>query len=138
MKNTNIKVVTFGVFDVFHYGHLRLFKNIKKAFGEDCFLTVCVQDGDTILKYKPNAKVVYSTEERIEIIKSLKCVDDVKIYSDIDVDIKDVYFDVWVKGPDQIHEGFQRAIQWCKENNKVVQEIHRTEGISSSFLKTVK
>ena len=37
MKSTNIKVVTFGVFDMFHFGHLRLFENIKAKFGQDCF-----------------------------------------------------------------------------------------------------
>ena len=138
MKNTNIKVITFGVFDVFHYGHLRLFKNIKKHIGENCFLTVCVQDSDTILKYKPESKVVYTTEERVEIIKNLRCVDDVKIYTDIDKDIQEIDFDIWVKGPDQCHAGFQRAIEWCKQNNKQVEVIQRTEGVSSSYLKSLK
>ena len=40
------KVITYGVFDFFHFGHLRLLKNIKTYFNEDIFLTVFVQDSD--------------------------------------------------------------------------------------------
>ena len=51
------KVVTFGVYDYFHLGHLRLFKNAKNL-GD--WLIVAVQDGDYILKTKPDAKVMYT------------------------------------------------------------------------------
>lgn len=44
------KVITFGVYDYFHLGHLRLFENAK-ALGD--YLVVAVQDEDYILKYKP-------------------------------------------------------------------------------------
>lgn len=54
------KVLTVGVFDYFHYGHLKLFNNAKR-FGE--YLIVAVQDSDFILKYKPNAKVLYTTNK---------------------------------------------------------------------------
>lgn len=137
MKNSSLKVVTFGVFDMFHFGHLRLFLNIKKQLGNDCFLTVCVQSSENILKYKPESKIYYNTEERVEMIKNLKCVDEVLIYDDVDKDIQEVNFDIWAKGPDQIHQGFQRAIKWCEENNKKVYVLPRTEGISSTYLKNI-
>ncbi|MDO4499443.1 MAG: adenylyltransferase/cytidyltransferase family protein [Coriobacteriaceae bacterium] len=50
------KVLTVGVFDYFHIGHLNLFERAR-ALG-DC-LIVAVQDGDFILKYKPEANVLY-------------------------------------------------------------------------------
>ena len=53
------KVLTFGVFDYFHLGHLRLFENAKKL-GD--YLIVAVQDGEFILKYKPTAKIFYTTD----------------------------------------------------------------------------
>lgn len=137
MKNTVKKIVTFGVFDLFHFGHLKLFQNIKKQFGEDCFLIVCVQSSENILKYKPDTTIRFSTSERVSMIKALRCVDEVKIYDDIDKDIKDVEFDVWVKGPDQSHEGFQRAMKWCKDNNKEYCVIQRTKGVCSSDLKQI-
>ena len=46
------KILTFGVYDYFHLGHLRLFKQCKN-YGD--YLIVAVQDGDYIKKYKPDA-----------------------------------------------------------------------------------
>ena len=42
------KVLTVGVFDYFHLGHLRLFENAKQL-GD--YLIVALQDNDFILKY---------------------------------------------------------------------------------------
>jgi cytidyltransferase-like protein len=134
---SNKRIVTFGVFDMFHFGHIRLFKNIKNIYGNENYLIVAVQDSDYIIKYKNNTKILYNTEERIEMIRELRSVDKVIVYTDIDESIKNIDFDIWAKGPDQIHQGFQRAILWCKDNNKIVVEIPRTPGISSSYLKSL-
>lgn len=131
------QIVTFGVFDMFHFGHIRLFKNIKNICGNENYLIVAVQDSDYILKYKNDTKILYNTEERIEMIRELRSVDKVIVYTDIDESIKNIDFDIWAKGPDQIHQGFQRAILWCKDNDKIVVEIPRTPGISSSYLKSL-
>ena len=126
------KVLTFGVFDYFRLGHLRLFENAKKL-GD--YLIVAVQDGNFILKYKPTAKIFYTTEQRIELINSLKVVDQVITYENVDETIKKVDFDVFAIGGDQMHEGFQRAIEWCEENGKEVVRLPRTPGICSSNIK---
>ena len=126
------KVITFGVFDYFHLGHLNLFERAKKN-GD--YLIVAVQDGECILKTKPNAKILYSTEERIKMIKALRIVDEVIVYRDVDVTISDIDFADFVVGGDQNHEGFQRAIQWCKNNNKEVIRLQRTPNICSSDIK---
>ena len=75
------KVITVGVFDYFHLGHLRLFENAKKL-GD--YLIVAVQDGDCILKTKPDANVLYTTQQRIDLVKALRVVDEVIIYQDVD------------------------------------------------------
>lgn len=126
------KVLTFGVFDYFHLGHLRLFENAKKL-GD--YLIVAVQDGEFILKYKPTAKIFYTTDQRMELISSLKMVDQVITYENVDETIKKVDFDVFAIGGDQMHEGFQRAIKWCEENGKEVVKLPRTPGICSSNIK---
>ena len=54
------KILTFGVYDYFHLGHLRLFEQCKK-YGD--YLIVAVQEGEYILKFKPSAKVLYNTEQ---------------------------------------------------------------------------
>lgn len=126
------KVITVGVYDYFHLGHLRLFENAKKL-GD--YLIVAVQDSDYILKYKPTAKIFYTTEQRIELINSLKVVDEVITYEDVDETIMNTEFDVFAVGEDQVHEGFQRAIKWCKDNGKEVVRLPRTPGICSSNIK---
>ena len=131
-----MKIITFGVYDMLHIGHILLFKHAKELFpDQECRLIVAVQDGDCILKYKPDTKMVYSTEERLFMVSSIRYVDEVIVYRDVDVDIQNIDFDVFAKGPDQCHAGFQKAVRWCEENNKSVVTIPRTEGISSSMLR---
>lgn len=126
------KVLTVGVYDYFHLGHLRLFKNARKL-GD--YLIVAVQDGNFILKTKPDAKVLYTTEQRKELVGALRLVDEVVTYTDIDVTIKNIDFDVFAIGEDQNHDGFQRAIKWCNEHGKRVVRMKRTPGICSSMIK---
>lgn len=126
------KILTVGVYDMLHIGHILLFKHAKEL-GDH--LIVAVQDGNSILKYKPNTHMVYTTEERMFMVASIKYVDEVVTYEDVDVDIQNIDFDVFAKGPDQCHAGFQRAVEWCKAHGKEVVTIPRTEGISSTLLR---
>lgn len=126
------KVLTVGVFDYFHLGHLRLFKNARKL-GD--YLIVAVQDGDSILKTKPDANVLYSTDQRMELVGALRVVDKVIAYKDVDKTVPEIDFDIFVIGEDQNHAGFQRAIKWCEENGKEVIRLPRTQGICSSQIK---
>lgn len=132
-------ILTFGVYDMLHIGHILLFKHAKELFpGEKCRLIVAVQDGDSILKYKPDTKMVYSTEERVFMVSAVRWVDEVATYRDVDVDIRNIEFDVFAKGPDQLHAGFQRASQWCLDHGKEVVVIPRTKGISSTMLREIE
>lgn len=126
------RVITVGVFDYFHLGHLRLFENAKRL-GD--YLIVAVQDGNSILKTKPDATILYSTEQRLDLVRALRVVDEVLIYEDVDTILPQVNFDIFAIGGDQKHDGFQRAVRWCKENNKEVITLPRTPGISSSAIK---
>lgn len=126
------KVLTVGVYDLLHIGHVNLFRNAK-AIGDQ--LIVAVQNSEVVLKYKPTAKLVYTTEERMYMVKAIRFVDDVITYDGVDEIVKTTDFDVFVTGPDQCHEGFQRAIEWCVNHGKSHVVIPRTECISSSWLK---
>ena len=129
-------ILTVGVYDMLHIGHILLFKHAKELFPEgECKLVVAVQDGNYIQKYKPEARMVYTTEERMFMVSAVRWVDEVIVYKDVDKDIQDIDFDVFAKGPDQIHAGFQRAVEWCEKNGKEVVVIPRTEGISSTMLR---
>ncbi len=127
------KVLTFGVYDYFHLGHLRLFKQCKQ-YGD--YLIVAIQDGDSILKFKPDANVLYSTDERIEIVSSLKIVDEVIVYSSVNCEtLSRIDFDILALGEDHVGGRFDEAANWCKEHNKAVVRLRRTEGISSTEIK---
>ena len=129
-------ILTFGVYDMLHIGHILLFKHAKELFpGEVCRLIVAVQDGDYILKYKPGTKMIYTTEERMFMVSAVRWVDEVVTYKDVDVDIQNIDFDVFAQGPDQNHAGFQRAIDWCNTNGKEIVVVPRTDGISSTLLR---
>ena len=68
------KVLTVGVFDYFHLGHLRLLEQAREC-GD--YLIVAVQDDGCVLKYKPDADVLYSLDERIEMMMAVKCAEQV-------------------------------------------------------------
>lgn len=126
------KVLTVGVYDLLHIGHVNLF---RRARAEGEFLIVAVQESEVVLKYKPEVRLVYSTEERMYMVKAIRYVDKVITYKAVDDIVKTADFDIFVTGPDQNHDGFQKAIRWCKEHGKKHIVLPRTEGISSSWLK---
>lgn len=125
-------VVTFGVYDMLHIGHILLFKRARELGDR---LVVAVQEDEVIQRYKSGTRMIYTTEERMYMVSTIKYVDDVISYKDVDIDIQKLDFDVFAKGPDQNHDGFKRAVQWCKANGKEVVIIPRTEGISSTMLR---
>jgi len=126
------KVLTVGVFDLLHIGHIELF---RKAKSHGDYLVVAVQKSDSVLKYKPQSNLVYSTEERCYMVKSIRYVDEVVEYDGVDELVKQVDFDIFVKGPDQSHSGFVSAMEYCRNNNKEIVELPRTDGVSTSELK---
>lgn len=128
------RVFTVGVYDLLHKGHVELFRRAK---GLGDYLIVAVQDSDFILKYKPNSNVLNSTDDRKYMVKSIRYVDEVITYYDVDIIVKEVDFDVFVTGPDQCHDGFKCAIQWCEANGREHIVLGRTDGVSSSELKTM-
>ena len=110
------KILTFGVFDYFHIGHLRLFKQCKEYAD---FLIVAVHNGEYILKYKPEAKILYTTEQRVEILSALKIVDEVVVYDTVSPEtLKTIDFDILALGEDHIGERFTVVENWCVENGK--------------------
>ena len=126
------KVLTVGVFDLLHLGHVLLFKRAREL-GD--FLIVAAQRDEFITKFKPNAKVVYDINERLFMINSIKYVDKSVAYTDISKLMYEVDFDIWAKGPDQNNFACQAFEQWCIKNGKTIIVLPRTEGVSSSLLR---
>ncbi|MDD5596354.1 MAG: adenylyltransferase/cytidyltransferase family protein [Victivallaceae bacterium] len=129
LDNLKTKVFTVGVFDLFHIGHVNMLKRAKDLGN---YLIVGVQYN--VHKYK-EASLYYSFEQRVDIIKSLRYVDLVVPYEDVGDRIESIDFDIFAKGPDQDHKGFQKAFEYCLKNSKKIIEIPRTENISASVLR---
>ncbi len=67
------RVITFGTFDVFHLGHLRILQRAKEL-GDRLVVGVST---DAMNFSKKGRYPVYSQEERQEIIASIRYVDEV-------------------------------------------------------------
>lgn len=128
------KILTVGVFDYFHYGHLRLFEQAKNI-SNDSMLIVAVQQTDYIKNTKPDTEIFYNTDIRVALISALRIVDKVVTYTNVSEIVKSIDFDIFAVGEDQNHSGFQAAIQWCENHNKQVVRLKRTQNISSTEIK---
>lgn len=128
------KILTVGVYDFFHYGHLKVFEQAK-SIDMNGELIVAVQESEYIRKYKPDSNIFYSTEVRCDLIRALRCVDHVVTYRDVNQIVRELDFDVFAVGEDQKHAGFMEAIRYCEETGKEVVRLHRTPNISSSSIK---
>jgi glycerol-3-phosphate cytidylyltransferase len=127
------KIVTFGVFDYFHLGHLRLFEQCKKYAD---YLMVEVQNEEFIRKFKPEADVLYSTQERVDMIQALRVVDEVNVYDVLDTGLLETLdFDILALGEDHIGARFDALVDWCESHEKSVVRLKRTQGICSSDIK---
>lgn len=120
-------VITFGTFDVFHVGHLRILQRAK-GLGDRLVVGVSTDE----LNYKKKGRLpVYSEFERLEIISSIKCVDDVFLEESLDkkVGYIGIYSaDILVMGDD-----WQGKFDEFKNLCKVVY-LERTQSISTTAI----
>jgi glycerol-3-phosphate cytidylyltransferase len=63
-------IITFGTFDVFHVGHLRIL-NRAAALGNRLIVGVST---DALNVAKKGRAPIYPEDQRVEIVASLKCV----------------------------------------------------------------
>lgn len=66
-------VLTFGTFDVFHVGHLRLLQRAR-ALGDVLIVGV---SSDALNERKKGRPPVFPEAERMQLIAALRCVDEV-------------------------------------------------------------
>lgn len=123
-----IKVITYGTFDLLHYGHIRLLERAKKL-GDYLVVGVTSDDFD---KTRGKINVKQTLMERIEALRETGLADEIIVEEyrgqKID-DIKKMGIDIFAIGSDW--EGY---FDYLKEFCKVVY-LDRTIGISSTALR---
>ena len=91
-------VYTVGTFDLLHVGHLALLEYCE-SLGDT--LAVGVASDEVVNSYKPNVPVI-PLEQRMEMLKALRCVDIVQPYHKLEYvsGCKEVKPDIFVIGED--------------------------------------
>lgn len=125
---------TTGVFDMFHIGHLNILKRAK----EQCeYLIVGVSTDDLVMNYK-NKQPIIPFEERKEIVKAIKYVDEVvpQVNRDKFEAWQNIGFDVMFVGDDWRGSALFEQVQ-RRFNNVGVDVVYfpYTQGTSSTILR---
>lgn len=123
-----IKVITYGSYDLLHYGHIRLLQRAK-ALGDYLIVGVTSDDYD---KTRGKINLQQSLMERIDAVRATGIADEIIVeeYEGQKIDdIRKYGVDIFTVGSDW--EGY---FDYLKEYCKVVY-LPRTEGVSSSEIR---
>lgn len=124
-------VITYGTFDLFHVGHLRLLQRAKELAGPGGSLTVVVST-DKFNWEEKQKRCAIPDAQRMEIVSALRCVDKVipeTCWEQKRKDIVENKIDIFVMGDDWQGK-FDSLSDLCK-----VVYLPRTPGVSSTDLK---
>ena len=123
------KVITYGTFDLLHYGHVNLLQRAKQL-GD--YLIVAISTDEFNLN-KKNKKCYFSYEERKRLVEAIRYVDLVIPEEDWEQkisDVKEYKVDTFVIGDD-----WEGKFDFLKDYCEVVY-LPRTEGISTTKIKS--
>lgn len=136
MNEKKIIGYTAGVFDMFHVGHLNILKKAK----ENCdYLIVAVSPDELVESYKGKRPII-PFEDRVEIIKAIKYVDEVVTQLDRDK-IKAYHkykFDIMFVGDDwKGSDLFKEVEKELKKYNSKIHFFSYTKNVSSTKLRLI-
>ena len=126
-----VKVITYGTYDMLHYGHIRLLERAK-ALGDYLIVGVTSDDYD---KTRGKINNQQSLMERIAAVKETGIADEIIVeeYEGQKIDdIRRLDVDIFTVGSDWIGY-FDYLNEYCK-----VVYLPRTEGVSSSEVRAEK
>ncbi len=121
------RVITYGTFDMFHIGHLKLLQRLS-MLGDELIVAVSTDEFNEV----KNKTVLIPYAQRAEIVKNLKCVDKVIAEKNWDQKISDINehnISLFAIGDDWKGE-FDFLKEYCD-----VQYLTRTKDISTTQLK---
>ena len=121
------RVITYGTFDLMHYGHIRILKRAKKE-GDYLIVALATDEFNTI----KGKKAYHNYNTRKKMIEAIRYVDLVIPEKDWDQkssDILEYKVDTFVMGDDWVGK-FDYLSEICK-----VKYLKRTAGISTTRIK---
>ncbi len=121
------RVLTYGTYDLMHYGHIRLLKRAKKQ-GDYLIVAVSTDEFNAI----KGKKAYHDYETRKKMLEAIRYVDLVIPENGWDQkleDVKEYKVDVFCMGDD-----WKGKFDHLKDECEVVY-LERTEGISTSKIK---
>ncbi len=127
-------VYTVGTFDLLHVGHIALLQYCK-SLGDT--LAVGVASDRVVNSYKPNVPVI-PLEQRMEMLKALRCVDIVHPYDELEYvsGCKQVKADIFVIGEDWGNKPHNIAVEsFLKSANKQIKQVRYNPRTSSTTIK---
>lgn len=122
------KVITYGTFDLFHYGHINLLQRAK-ALGDYLIVALSTDEFNWNSKHK---KCYFSYEERKRILEAIRYVDLVipeTCWEQKPEDIREFKVDVFTMGDD-----WKGKFDYLKDCCEVVY-LPRTPEISTTQIK---
>ncbi|MCI8321390.1 MAG: glycerol-3-phosphate cytidylyltransferase [Dorea sp.] len=123
------RILTYGTYDLLHYGHIRLLKRAK-ALGDYLIVAISTERFNEI----KGKKAYHNYETRKEMLEAVRYVDLVIPEDDWDQkrdDVMKYYVDTVVMGSDWVgHEKFESLRDICE-----VVYLDRTDGISTTQIK---
>ena len=123
------KILTYGTYDLLHYGHLNLLKR-SSELGDELIVGISSDEFNA----KKGKKSAMNYETRKELVESIKFVDKVIKEDNWEQKIEDIKkynIDIFVMGDD-----WEGEFDYLKEYCEVVY-LPRTQGISTTLLKEV-
>lgn len=124
-----VKVITYGTYDLLHYGHIRLLERAK-ALGDYLIVGITTDDFD---RKRGKINVQQSLMERIEAVRETGLADEIIVeeYEGQKIDdIRKYHIDIFAVGSDWVGV-FDYLREYCE-----VVYLPRTEGVSSSELRS--
>lgn len=124
------RVITYGTFDLLHYGHINLLKRAK-ALGE--YLIVALSTDEFNLKEK-NKKCYFTYEQRKNLLEAIRFVDLVipeVSWAQKRTDVHEYHIDTFVIGDD-----WTGKFDFLKEEGVEVVYLPRTPEISTTQIKS--
>ena len=123
------RIITYGTFDLLHYGHINLLRRAKEL-GD--YLIVCLSTDEFNWKEK-HKKCYFSYEQRKSLLESIRYVDLVipeESWSQKQTDVHEYYINTFVMGDD-----WKGKFDFLEKAGVEVIYLSRTPEISTTQIK---